>query len=163
MDKYAILVAERDEASARLARMEKMNLMLIGQRDAAELLVVDAEHLRRQNADLVKDVEVWTEEAERLRNDLIVCRSAAKAGKDDVIALAPKPTMPRYDPMHPCPKCGYNMAGSHYCEEQYAPMAARTCADTPHIHRYCRRCEWEWLEAPLDAEPQPLDKTVVAW
>ena len=60
--------------------------------------------------------------------------------------------MPPYDAAAICPKCGYDdiavswRRNGHRCWE-------KTCwfDSGEHIHRSCRRCGADWLEAPRDA------------
>ena len=52
-----------------------------------------------------------------------------------------------------CSKCGHDVIETRYC----GPGAnrydmARCLVDGEHLHRTCKRCGYEWLEAPLDAK-----------
>ena len=53
-----------------------------------------------------------------------------------------------------CDACENTRASSHYCE----PHARRPrCPnmggdDDAHIHRRCARCQYEWVETPLNKE-----------
>ncbi len=56
-----------------------------------------------------------------------------------------------------CSKCGSSNVSARYCEHDWCSdfdhkYGRCQAADGPHIHRYCRRCGYDWLEAPLDAE-----------
>ncbi len=65
--------------------------------------------------------------------------------------------MNKFDDSVACPKCGGSDLSASYCERtwctDYDHKYGR-CQDAagPHIHRYCGRCRYDWLEAPLDAE-----------
>lgn len=62
--------------------------------------------------------------------------------------------MPPFNGEATCPKCGHDDIGTHYCEEQartFTPHCASPWERVGHLHRKCRRCNYEWIEAPLDA------------
>ena len=59
------------------------------------------------------------------------------------------PNMKKFDPEAVCPKCGSDDIGTHYCYEGKV-----YCKPPWHkaalLHRCCKRCHYEWNEAPLD-------------
>jgi len=57
-----------------------------------------------------------------------------------------------------CPMCGFVGAKYRYCVHDCkddgtgaldAGASAMSRPPTPHLHRICQRCEYEWLEATL--------------
>lgn len=72
--------------------------------------------------------------------------------------------MPKFGEVTSCPKCGYDPAGTirtiatrppifkvRYCGPR-DPL--KNCSvnvgSAEHLHRWCLRCAYEWLEHPLD-------------
>lgn len=67
------------------------------------------------------------------------------------------PELPPYSgPRAVCPKCGCEVVSSRYCPG-HAPFSRHgLCGHMrrdQHQQRTCRRCGYEWLEAPVDASP----------
>lgn len=48
----------------------------------------------------------------------------------------------------PCPKCGYADVACMFHESKWGTFSC--IFDVPHMHRTCRRCWFDWPEAPLD-------------
>ena len=57
--------------------------------------------------------------------------------------------LPRFDSSRRCPKCGYLKA-----TVKFLPSDGETVPD--RLLRQCDRCEYAWLEAPLDASVDRL-------
>lgn len=75
--------------------------------------------------------------------------------------------MKPFDPTATCPKCGHDDIGAQF----HAERTTDTGRALPEcMIRRCRRCDYGWLEEPLDAHPpepeppsgsdQPLDAMV---
>ena len=63
--------------------------------------------------------------------------------------------MPPYDAAAICPKCGHDDISTQYRSSGNSWLCGTECfCDYAHIHRYCRRCGADWLEAPLDAKTE---------
>ena len=54
-----------------------------------------------------------------------------------------------------CDACGNTHASSHYCppDARRPGCVNRGPDDDAHIHRRCARCQYEWVETPLNEEP----------
>lgn len=59
----------------------------------------------------------------------------------------------------PCRKCGDKEATAVFCDGHEFARCQVNEAKEPfrekhaeHIDRFCRRCRYQWIEAPLDAE-----------
>ena len=65
----------------------------------------------------------------------------------------------RFNPKAKCSKCGYEDIWAQYCDKKW-PASCRSSddysdrSDNPHIHRYCRRCAYQWYVTPLDAKQE---------
>jgi len=49
-----------------------------------------------------------------------------------------------------CPKCGHKDISARFCERARAWDSCWSAVKGEHIHRCCRRCLYEWFEAPLN-------------
>lgn len=63
--------------------------------------------------------------------------------------------MKPFDAEAKCPKCGGDDLATtfHAASDLTHPMAVgrdRCDVHDEHIHRHCRRCGYDWIEAPLD-------------
>ena len=58
--------------------------------------------------------------------------------------------LPPYDFLAKCPKCGHKDVHTGYCASGRPAMICWLIVDDEHLHRYCQRCHYEWLEACLD-------------
>ena len=64
--------------------------------------------------------------------------------------------MKPFDPVAKCPKCGNDDIRATFriknefgrCGESPTKHCPSTMPE--HLHRECRRCHYEWVEAPLD-------------
>jgi hypothetical protein len=63
--------------------------------------------------------------------------------------------LPPYRPDGRCSKCGYEDISTQYVEPDrpyaYGCRFHKTTNDE-HLHRYCRRCGYEWAEACIEQE-----------
>lgn len=59
--------------------------------------------------------------------------------------------MKPYDPAGKCPKCGGAVVSTDY----HPSGVWRTgCIREEHQHRYCRRCNYDWIEACLEEKKE---------
>ena len=60
-----------------------------------------------------------------------------------------------------CPKCGGDDICTRYHPTVYFSYACsyRDCSHEgdEHLHRYCRRCAYDWCQAPLDAKVEAAE------
>jgi len=54
--------------------------------------------------------------------------------------------LPVFNEKATCSKCGGKDIRAKYCTDGWAGE---------HLHRWCHRCGYEWVEACLPTEPQP--------
>jgi len=56
-----------------------------------------------------------------------------------------------------CPQCGFAAIAVVYHRRGMIYEGGWPCdrGDGPHLCRTCRRCGYRWMEAPLDARPDP--------
>ncbi len=62
--------------------------------------------------------------------------------------------LPPYSPCTKCPKCGHDDIHTRYVAHggRYGqPCEFKSYRENEHLHRYCRRCSYEWCEACLAA------------
>lgn len=62
-----------------------------------------------------------------------------------------------YDFAAHCPKCGHKDVSTHYVSASY--WARYDCRHHPstneeHLHRWCRRCDYQWAERCIDLQKQ---------
>jgi len=58
---------------------------------------------------------------------------------------------PPYNPAAVCTKCGFKEVGIEYHHRWNCPWGY--CAEN-HLHRTCMRCNYQWIEAPVDAKEE---------
>jgi hypothetical protein len=56
--------------------------------------------------------------------------------------------LPIFDPKAICLKCGSSEIATNWCDKEDHFDKPWITGD--HMHRHCRMCGYEWLEAPLD-------------
>jgi len=56
----------------------------------------------------------------------------------------------KFNPNAKCPKCSGKDISAQYCEKAWPESDHELSEKEPHIHRHCRRCHYEWDEAPLE-------------
>jgi hypothetical protein len=59
--------------------------------------------------------------------------------------------MKPFDENARCPKCGGADIHAQYGADQFQCHNWNCRVGKEHIHRYCRRCGYGWVEAPMDA------------
>ena len=60
--------------------------------------------------------------------------------------------MKPYDPDGKCLKCGWGEASTHY--HPGGIWGATGCPREEHLHRYCQRCGYDWIEACLEEKKE---------
>lgn len=62
-------------------------------------------------------------------------------------------SMEPYDKDQQCPQCGGHPRDEYHTEIEQKPgqLPKPTCSDfeSPHMHRKCNQCQYEWAAAPL--------------
>ena len=56
--------------------------------------------------------------------------------------------LPIYKPNNKCPKCGYEKVSTTYCHIPPNGIPVEDCWE--YMVRECLRCNYKWLECPLD-------------
>lgn len=54
-----------------------------------------------------------------------------------------------------CPMCGHEEIGVRFsasCYKTWCAARSECSIDFPHLHRACRRCGYDWPEAPITAQ-----------
>ena len=77
--------------------------------------------------------------------------------------------MKPYNPDALCPMCGYAVISTGYCIVSWMNDLSATGSHTGvqeigktglgpgHLDRYCKRCGFEWIEAPVEAKEEKQD------
>jgi hypothetical protein len=62
-----------------------------------------------------------------------------------------KKALPPFNPDSRCPKCGGEDVATSYDADQYecSISATRPKVNIEHLHRRCRRCDFDWCEGVL--------------
>ena len=62
--------------------------------------------------------------------------------------------MKKLEPFNPdirCPKCGHEDIHARFDKDEYECLYSEPKWKGEHIHRHCRRCSFNWIEAALDS------------
>ena len=57
--------------------------------------------------------------------------------------------LPPYNKKRKCSKCGDKDISTRLCHGGHYGVSRGFCAEGEHLHRHCRNCSFEWLEAIL--------------
>ena len=77
--------------------------------------------------------------------------------------------MKPFNPDALCPMCGYAEISTDYCTKYWKndlyirrthtelEVIGKTGLGPGHLDRYCKRCGFEWIEAPVEAKDEKQD------